>query len=125
MQEVELLHNPIKMANTKTFATLDEALAFIKEQQGLLETANKNIKALEKERDDALAEVAALSAKLDLSEKHGSEGLIVTIGKKNFTLLGNRFFTPEGEMDAETLSKNTKELERMLKIKSGSLIPLD
>lgn len=84
-----------------------------------------SVASAEKERDDALAEVETLSKKLDLSEKHGADGLMVTIKGKNFTLSGNRFFTPDGEMNAEELSKNSKELERMLKIKSGSLIPLD
>jgi len=107
------------------FETIDEALAYIKTQQGLLDAANGDITKLEKERDDALAEVETLSKKLDLSEKHGADGLMVTIKGKNFTLSGNRFFTPDGEMNAEELSKNTKELERMVKIKSGSLIPLD
>jgi len=162
------------MSTKKTFATLDEALAFITEQGATIITAENNLKAIAQEKttlvnelkvcttakDEALAlitskdgqitelngkvstltedfnkvstdlsnalnEVATLSNKLDLQEKHGSSGVIVTINKKNYQLSGNRFISKGVEKTAEELSKDTEELERMLKIKSDSLIALD
>lgn len=118
IQNLESLQNEFKTKDSAHNTEVDSLNATISD----LKT---NLQSAVKDRDDALAEVETLSKKLDLSEKHGADGLMVTIKGKNFTLSGNRFFTPDGEMNAEELSKNTKELERMVKIKSGSLIPLD
>lgn len=73
----------------------------------------------------ALQEVATLSEKLDLQEKHGKDGTIVTIKKKNYTLVGNVFIYDGKEHSAKELSQDTKHLEKMLSKGSGALVPLD
>lgn len=83
------------------------------------ETANENA-------EKALAEVKVLSEKLDLQEKHGGNGgNIVTIEKKSYKLIGNRFITSAGEVNAEEASKDKKFLAKLLQIGSGALVPLD
>ncbi|WP_231424010.1 hypothetical protein [Pedobacter sp. Leaf250] len=120
------------MSKEKKFATLEEAVAHIKEQDSIIETHDTNIAIvnqkvldLEKERDDALAEVGVIAGKLDLQAKHGNDGTIVEIGKKNYKLSGNRFITKDGEKNAEEVSKDQDYLKHLLKIKSGVLTAID
>ena len=76
--------------------------------------------------NESLTEVAELATKIGLLEKNrGDKSLIVVVKGKSYKLLGNRFITKDGEFTAEELSKNKQELERMLKIESGSLILVD
>lgn len=110
----------------KKFETIALATAHITEQDAIIAVNNATIKSLEKALNDALAEVGTLSAKLDLQEKHGGEGsTIVTIAKKAYKLIGNRFITKDGEKNAEEASKDSDFLAHLLKISSGALTPLD
>lgn len=97
------------------------------------ETANENaekalaeVEKANKSTEDALTEVQTLSAKLDLQEKHGGNGgTLVTIGKKSYKLIGNRFITGSGEKNAEEAAKDNVFLAHLLKIGSGALVALD
>lgn len=128
------------MKIVEKFTDLDKANAYVTEINEAFkkEASEKNAEleksqalqvALDKSNKEtatALEEVGALAAKLDLQEKHGGDGCpIVTINKKSYKLLGNRFFYGGGEKNAEELSKDETELKRMLKIGSGSLVAID
>lgn len=115
-----------------TFETIEAALAHIATQDATILANATEIKTLKDDavktgRDlaGALAEVTTLSKKLDLVEKHTGENVtVVTIGKKSYKLLGNRFFVKGEEVTAEELMKDDAELKRLVKIKSGSLVEL-
>lgn len=96
-----------------------------KKQEDLVMEAQSKADNTERELKSAFDEVATLSAKLDLQEKHGGENVIVSIKKKNYKLVGDMFITPDGAFTAQELAKNAKQLDRMLELKSGSLVPLD
>lgn len=103
----------------KKFETIEQATAHIEKQDVIIAENEKNL-------TNALAEVATLSEKLDLQEKHGGNGgTIVTIEKKSYKLIGNRFITSAGEVNAEEASKDKKFLAKLLEIGSGALVPLD
>lgn len=136
-----------EMKIVESFTDLDKANAYVKEINGFygLQVSHANqlndkfvliekdliaskseTKEANKATESALAEVANLSAKLDLQEKHGSNGgTIVTINKKPYKLSGNRFITQTGEKNAEEVSKDEKFLAHLLKVGSGALTPLD
>lgn len=101
--------------------SVDQAKA-IGEQHKALE---KDLVQSKKDHEKALAEVADLSGRLDLQEKHGADGgTIVKIGKVAYKLSGNRFITKDGEKNAEEVSKDAKFLANLLEIGSGALTPI-
>jgi len=123
----------------KKFESLEEAIAYIKEQNEKLTSANASKKAAEdalkianEELENAKAEnqssieiIAELGKKLHILENNKEENTtIVELDGKHYKLLGNRFIVKGEELNAEQLSKNTAELERMVKIKSGSLVEI-
>lgn len=120
------------------FETVEESVKFIKDQKSEYEAAiaaaNQKIADLEKALDElkaanekALNEVADLSGLLAAQEDASEEGsCIVTIDKKKYKLLGKNFIIPgKGSLSLKELQKDQAELKRMVKIKSGSLIPIE
>lgn len=120
-------------ATTKKHSTAEAALIAannkITELNKLVEAGKSNadlVIELQTTLDQTLAEIGELGNKINLLEKNrGDSSLIVLIKGKSYKLLGNRFITKDGELNAEDLSKNTAELQRMLKIGSGALIPVE
>lgn len=104
--------------------TLKQENAQLKED--LAKAQKADTKKLQKDLDAALAEVADLAGLLDAQESNAQEGVkVVVIKKKKYKLLGQKFSTPKGvEYTANELANDQDELERMLKIKSGSLIEI-
>lgn len=86
---------------------------------------DKIIADLTTERDGALEEVKSLAKKIDLQEKHGADGTIVSIGSKNYKLSGNRFITKDGEKSAEQVSQDKEFLKHLVTIGSGVLTLID
>lgn len=83
--------------------------------------AGEEIEVLRQDKDkadiaaeEALKAVEDLSAKLDLQEQHGGDGILVTVGKQSYKLIGKRFVTKNGDFTAEEISKNQEELKRMV-----------
>lgn len=89
----------------------------------LQELQSENVK-LTDANEKAIKEVGELASLLAAQEEANKTGsLIVTIGKEKYRLVGKKFIIPgKGEVTASELSKDAKELARMVKIKSGSLI---
>jgi len=121
----------------KKFESLEEAIAYIKEQNEKLTSANASKKAAEdalkianEELENAKAEnqssieiIAELGKKLHILENNKEENTtIVELDGQHYKILGNRFIVKGEEFNAEQLSKNTDELKRMLKIRSEALI---
>jgi hypothetical protein len=91
--------------------------------------AQKAITALGKSENDlaeAIDQVTDLGTQLAVQQANrGDNSIIVTIDKKQYKLIGNRFsFKGKPEMNAEALSKDKDQLKFMLESGSGSLIPV-
>lgn len=116
--ELSIANTELNNANL-TIANLKEEVAAGAENTAL-------VVELQTSLNESLNEVAELGTKIGLLEKNrGDKSLIVVVKGKSYKLLGNRFITKNGEVNAEELSKDKPELERMLKISSGSLILVD
>ncbi|SDM40380.1 hypothetical protein [Pedobacter antarcticus] len=74
--------------------------------------------------DEALSEIAELGKKLAIQEEHGSDGLIVYIGKKSYHLIGDSFIYNGETKTAKELSQDDAQLQKMLKLNSGSLVEI-
>jgi hypothetical protein len=69
--------------------------------------------------------VAELSAKLNKAEENrGNPNLQVTVGKKDYQIIGNKFQTVNGEYSAEDLAKDETLLKEMIAKGSGAILPL-
>src|SRR3546814_11698188 len=73
----------------------------------------------QKSLDDSLKAVGELSEQLELREKNNDGARIVKIGNKSYKILGKTFVTQKGRITVEEIMKDTAELKRMVKIKSG------
>ena len=108
---------------------LSKSQGDLKNANALIEAGKGNadkVEKLEKSLDEALSMVEDLGTKVSLLEKNrGDNSLIVIIDGKNYRLLGDRFITKKGELNADQLSKDSEELNRMIAIGSGSLIPVE
>jgi len=112
-----------------------EILDLVKERDGLrnvenalkadLATKDGLLIVAEEQRDLALTEVGELSKKLDLQEKFGSQGMVVTVLGKSFTLVGDTFLYGGSKKTAEELSKDQAQLEWMVENGSGALVAID
>lgn len=110
----------------KVFSTLEEANAHIDGLETQLKAANTAKEKAESDLTAALGSVEEISTQLSLMQAHKGENVnVVKVGTKNYKLLGNRFFVDGVEVDAAALMLNKKELERMVKINSGSLIDVE
>lgn len=84
------------------------------------------IESLQAELAEAHATIAELGQKLSLVEAHKAENVnVVKIGKDSYKLLGNRFVSKGKELNAQELMNDKEELERLVKIGSGSLVKID
>ena len=73
---------------------------------------------------EALDEVGTLSAKLDLQEKYGKDGMVVMVHGKNYMLDGDSFIYDGQIKTATELSKDQEQLEKMVAKGSGALVEL-
>lgn len=123
-------------------AALEKAIAALKSNEEQVtsltdkaKTATESINALteslaqaEADRDMAIEEMGALSAKLDVQERNqNSDGKVVEVQGQHFILLGDNISVKKnGErvvMTADEISKDSEVLDWMLSIKSGALVP--
>lgn len=90
--------------------------AVLVEVKAELETANEELAA-----SNEL--VAELSAKLEKAEENrGNPNLVVTIKKKDYMIIGNKFQTAKGSLTAEQLAKDEELLLDMIAKGSGAII---
>jgi predicted nuclease with TOPRIM domain len=87
-------------------------------------TLESSLTASRAETNEALTELTELSAKLDLQEKYGKDGLVVMVGKKSFKLEGDSFIYGGAIHTAEQLSKDKTQLAKMVESGSGSLVEI-
>lgn len=73
---------------------------------------------------EALEEISALGQKLALQENHGDKGLVISIGKKSYSLVGDSFVYGGGTKTAKELSQDQVQLKKMLEKQSGSLVEI-
>ena len=86
--------------------------------QAELTTANEELEASNEI-------VAELSAKLNKAEENrGNPNLQVTVDKKDYQIVGNKFQTVNGEYSAEDLAKDETLLKEMIAKGSGAILPL-
>lgn len=72
----------------------------------------------------AISEMTDLSTKMDLQEKYGKDGLVVTVKGKGYTLIGDTFIYGGSTKTADQLSKDKAQLEKMVETKSGALVEI-
>jgi len=73
---------------------------------------------------EAINELTDLSTKMDLQEKYGKDGLVVTIKGEGYTLIGDTFTYGGSNKTAEELSKDKPQLEQMVAKQSGALVKI-
>lgn len=121
LAEVQAAFRDVNGICNKYVDELTEAKAKIVEL-----SASNGVEELQAQLAEALAAVEELGNKLSLVEAHKAENVnIVTVGKKNYKLLGNRFIANGEELNAEQLMQNEAELQRLVDIGSGSLVEVD
>lgn len=125
-QEIVRLVSEVDDLKTKLMTAGEDATKAVKAK---LQAAEDRLTELEEELEseraaasEALEEMAAMGAKLNLLEKHkGSDCEFVTIAGQEYKLIGKNFRTRKGRLTAEELAKDPELLEEMLEKKSGSL----
>jgi hypothetical protein len=92
--------------------------------RGTILSLQEQLKASQSATAQAIEEIGELGKKLSLQESHGSEGLVVSIGKNSYQLIGDSFIYGGSSKTAKELSQDQDQLELMLKKGSGSLVEI-
>lgn len=100
----------------------------LKSQNTLLTGANTSLElqleTSKAETAEAILELTDLSQKMDLQEKYGKDGLVVTVKGQGYTLIGDTFLYGGSAKTAEQLSKDKAQLEHMVDKQSGALVKI-
>jgi len=104
---------------------IDRLNAEVLAREEKLETVNAELATANEELEASNEIVAELSAKLNKAEENrGNPNLQVTVDKKDYQIVGNKFQTVNGEYSAEDLAKDETLLKEMITKGSGAILPL-
>lgn len=121
----EQFENEIASANG-IIANLKQQLEEQDSLQELLEKTQEANVILQRDLDDALAQVGELGKMLDLQQSVRDGSIIVHVDGVAKKLLGDRFHLKgEKQMNAQEISKRPDLLEKMVAIRSDAIVDLD
>ena len=112
----------LSAAQADGVTALNSAIAVLEETNGALSESNKS-------QEDELAKanetIADLGAQLDLQAKATGSDTLVKSGTKTYKIIGNKFLTRKGELNAIDLSKDKELVAEMIKNGSGAIVTTD
>ncbi|MGY4385657.1 outer membrane murein-binding lipoprotein Lpp [Pedobacter sp. UYP24] len=127
VQEKEDIKNKgvlLKETLDKQSAALTDLNSQVVLLTGTIAGLRNELEASKSDTLKAIEELTELGTKMDLQEKFGKDGIVVVVGGKNYTLIGDVFAYDGSKKTAEQLSKDKPQLEKMVKLGSGALVEI-